>query len=70
MQVLNFADFVRRRTDRSDVSVQQNAALPAVVTDRWAMLHSQTSEEPAADRDFFADLQLRLAYPTYPFRHH
>ena len=69
MQILNFADFARHRTDRADASVQHSAT-PPVVTDRWALLHSQASEKPAADRDFFADLQLRLAYPTYTFRHH
>lgn len=73
MQVLNFADFARRKTDASkaDVLIQTNAVAPVV--DRWAMLHaepSQPSEAAAEDRDFFADLELRMAYPTHALRHH
>lgn len=76
MQVLNFADFARRKADpaAAEAIVQHGATVPAVAIDRWADLHA---EAPVAEtlvvedeRDFFADLQLRVAYPTYAFRHH
>ena len=75
MQVLSFADFARRRADatQAEAILQHSATVPAVVTDRWASLHAEPVEAPASvdqERDFFADLELRMAYPTYAFQHH
>ena len=74
MQVLNFTDFARRKAApaTAEAIIQHSATVPAVAIDRWANLHTEAAVTPAAEdeRDFFADLQLRVAYPTYAFRHH
>ena len=74
MQVLNFTDFARRKAAPATAEqiIQHSATVPAVAIDRWADLHAETAVAPATEdeRDFFADLQLRVAYPTYALRHH
>lgn len=75
MELLNFAEYARRRSARlssaglaaATISAE-DAAAP--VTDRWAMLHTQGEEPVVTTPDFWADLQLRVAYPTLYMRHH
>lgn len=74
MQVLNFTDFARRKAApaTAEAIIQHSATVPAVSIDRWADLHAEVAVTPVMEdeRDFFADLQLRVAYPTYALRHH
>ena len=75
MQVLNFTDFARRKAApaTAEAIIQHSATMPAVAIDRWADLHAEAPVAAAPEteeRDFFADLQLRVAYPTYALRHH
>jgi hypothetical protein len=76
VQILDFAEFARRRSVPAKPPAEQSAYV-AVNTDRWAALHMPAAEpallavrQPDQPADFWADLQLRMAYPTHHLRHH
>lgn len=70
MEIVDFAQFARRRSVQAAVIAPENAAELRPQTDRWAALHTEVVEQIEPANDFWGDLQLRVAYPTLHFRHH
>lgn len=70
MEIVDFAQFARRRSVQAATVAPENVAELLPQTDRWAALHTDVVVQPEPDADFWSDLQLRVAYPTLHFRHH
>jgi len=75
MELIDFSQFASRRARRTAAHADM-ATVETPVFDRWADLHTERPDVTVApvtdsgERDFWYDLQFRLAYPTHRLRRH